>query len=1002
MNRYIHDKVASFLSQLGGLKSKRAIPLDNFKYISCDYKTTNLPPDENQEWREFLPYDVWGGKADAHAWFKGKVVLTKNDTPAELTIKTGFEGWTDSNPQFLIYVNGKITQGGDRYHTTVRFNEPGEYEIWAYAYTGMCVDDVLRFITGLNVIDKNTEKLYYDLKVPYDVLECLDKGSREYSELLHALNGVLNLVDFRKPHSEEYAASIVMALNHVDNIMYPDFNRERVSVATVGHAHIDTAWMWPLRQTKEKAQRTFATVLTLMDLYPDFTFSASQPVLYQMVKNEAPELYERIKERVEDGRWEPQGAMFVESDCVLTSGESLVRQIIYGQRFFKEEFGVTTDVLWLPDAFGFSGQLPQIIKKSNLKFFVTSKLSWSDTQKFPYDMFSWRGIDGSEIPSYFLTAQAAGSKVAGTTYNGLLTPSMVKGTDERLQQKVISDETLLAFGYGDGGGGPSKEFLENHIRMKKGITSCPTTRMTTISAFFDEMLGKYDVERLPKWTGELYLEFHRGVYTSMAKNKRNNRKSEILLRNAEIYSAMAQNMLNMPYDTDALDEAWKLVLLNQFHDILPGSSIKEVYQDSDKHYARAAEIGNGIVKNALEGLETNVKTKGGIIAYNPNSFEANSIAYLDNTPVMVDNIPALGYTVLQEIKTKCSVKTDNRRIENTYYIVEFDENYNISRIYDKEAQREVLAYGQVIRLVAFEDLPPAFDAWEINGNYADKRYEVDDVIKVEHIQEGISAGFAITRKFLNSTITQKVVLYSDNRRIDFITQADWQDSHILLKALFPLNLHSESVTCDTQFGTIQRNTYRNTLFDIAKFEFCAHKFVDMSEDDYGVAVLNDCKYGYHTWYNAIGLTLLRAPTYPNPDEDKGHHEFTYSLLPHKGNCVAGTVIHEAQVLNNPVILKAISANEAGHLPESYSFASVEEDKLILETIKKAEDGEGFIIRLYDTFNRRGTAMLNLGFAVKEAYLCNLVEENIKKLEVNDNQVAVNYKNFEIITLRVIV
>ena len=1001
MKRYLYDKVASSLSRLGSLRYKKSLPLDNFRYLPCDYKTENVPPSDKADWKEFLPYDVWGGKPDSHAWFKGVVELTAENVPAELTVKTSFEGWTDSNPQFLIYINGKMAQGGDRYHTTVRFDRPGKYEVWAYAYTGMGVDEVLRFITALHAVDVATEKLYYDLKVPFDVMECVDSNSREYLEILYALSECFNLIDFRQPHSDEYNRTIQAALKYTENILYPDFVRERQVVATVGHAHIDTAWMWPLKQTKEKAQRTFSTVLSLMKRYSNFVFSASQPVLYQMIKNEAPELYEEIKERVAEGRWEPQGAMFVEADCVISGGESLVRQIIYGQKFFKDEFDLTTDVLWLPDAFGFNGQLPQIVKKSNLKCFVTSKLSWSDSQKFPYDMFSWRGIDGSEVPAYFLTAQQAGSKLAGTTYNGLLTPSMVKGTDSRLQQKELSNETLLSFGYGDGGGGPSAEFLENYQRLNKGITGCPVTQMTSVSNFFDEMLGKYDIEYLPKWTGELYLEFHRGVYTSMAKNKRNNRKSEILFRNAEFYSVFAEKELEMPYNIDALEEGWKLILLNQFHDILPGSSIKQVYEDSDIQYAKVQQLGDMIVGDACLHIESNIDSKGGLLVYNTNSFAADGIVYVNNEPVWVRDIPSMGYAVVAKYEDKCKVKVAKFHIDSPYYRVEFDNEYNVCRIYDKENDREILEIGKSVRLVAYEDMPPAFDAWEINGNYADKMYAVNDIIAVEHFEKGISAGLKISRRFMDSTITQEITLYSNNRRIDFITEADWNDEHILLKALFPLNIHSETVVCDTQFGVTHRNTHRNSMFDIAKFEFCAHKFVDMSEDDYGVAILNDCKYGYHALYNEIGLTCLRSPTYPNPDADKGRHQFTYSILPHKGNYVAGNVVQEAILLNNPLVAKAIEVNNKGRLPASYSFITVEDNKLIVEAVKKSEDKADIIVRLYDTFNRQGKAIVNFGFDVKEVWLCDLMEENKKQLSMHNNTVQVDYKNFEIITLRII-
>ena len=570
------------------------------------------------------------------------------------------------------------------------------------------------------------------------------------------------------------------------------------------------------------------------------------------------------------------------------------------------------------------------------------------------------------------------------------------GTWARYHNKDINNEVLATCGYGDGGGGTTAEMIENGMRLEKGIPGGVSIRFDTAGAFLDKLAKKVKKTQFPKWVGELYLEYHRGTYTSMAKNKRNNRKSEFLYQFAELASVTAGLLTDAEYPKEQLDSGWELILTNQFHDIIPGSSIKEVYEQSDKDYIQIMKTGEHILSTALTEISGAVKSGGGVFVYNPLSFENSGIVSVDGVKMYAEKIPPKGWKVLNPIQTN-NIKLSENAIENKFFRIKFKDG-NIISIYDKKNKREVIKKGHSANVLqAFEDYPGCFDAWDIQSYYKEKMWLVDDVTEMRTFEDGARAGMYIKRKFLNSVIEQHICLYDDIPRIDFDTHIDWKQDHVLLKALFPVDVHADKATYDIQFGTFERPTHKNTSWDSAKFEVCAHKYADISEDGYGVSLLNDCKYGYDISGNDMCITLLKSATFPNPDADKCEHDFVYSLYPHAGNHKDGGTVRQALSLNVPMTAVEINAKETG-LPSQYSLVNIAAENVIIDTVKCAEDSDSIIVRMYETYNRRTKTNIAFGFEVQSCYISDLNENPIRELKIKNNSVELEIKPFEIVTL----
>lgn len=1046
---FIKERISKILRDLSSLIYQERAVIPYYKIREGNRPEARDVDFDDSDWTQFSSIDRWGGR-DKYFWFRIQVEIPENyrDKTVVFEVRTGREGqWDAINPQFLVYVNGETIQGLDVNHRDIILTEkavPGDkYCIALHAYSGT-VEGLVELVCSTSVLNERIEKFYYDIKVPYEVSGLLKEDDKRSIDILNYLNESINLIDFRKPLSKEFYDSIEEADKYLEREFYGKYCGESDIVATcIGHTHIDVAWLWTLAQTRQKAARSFSTVLNLMKKYPEYEFMSSQPQLYKFVKEDHPEIYAKIKEKVKEGSWEPEGAMWLEADCNLSSGESLVRQILYGKRFFKEEFGVDNKILWLPDVFGYSAALPQILKKSGVDYFMTTKISWNDTNKLPYDSFMWKGLDGTEVLTHFITARdyEENPKGHGTTYNAFINPAQIMGAWQRYQQKNLNDEVLVCFGYGDGGGGPTKEMLENARRLEKGIPGCPKVRIDKSLNFFKRLEAKVSGnKKLPKWVGELYLEYHRGTYTTMARNKKFNRKSELLYQDIEFLSTLSEKVAGGSYPKKEINKGWETILLNQFHDIIPGSSIKEVYEDSKAQYVELIDNGKELSQKAISNIVSKINLEDkSIVVFNQLGFMRSDVVRFElpdgwgnvdiydgngskltaqitkdyhnsNKYVLffAENVPAKGYKVftLKRSEADSSSGSNNigissKELSNKYFDIKLDENKNIISIYDKVNHREVLKKGERANVIqAFEDKPNTYEAWDIYIYYQEKMWEVNDVENIEVMEEGpVRGALKVTRKFLDSTIVQKIYIYNNIPRVDFETWIDWKEKDILLKAAFPVDIHSDKATYEIQYGNVERPTHWNTSWDYARFEVCAHKWADLSEDEYGVSILNDCKYGHDIKESNMRLTLLKSAVYPNPDADKEIHEFTYSLYPHSGDWRKAGTVAMAYNLNCPMYVKLEDAHK-GELPKEISFASVDKENVIIEVVKHCEDSDDIIIRVYESYNRRTKARLSLLNSIAEVKECNLLEEDIANISFEGNSFEFEIKPYEIKTFKV--
>lgn len=999
------ERAQKLLRELNNRTVVAQTAITDIKYLPCDYKTDNTLP-ELYAMQNFG--GKWGGANDTHAWFAFDIdVLSGDNIRHEVFVDSGVNGWDLSNPQFLVYVDGKIAQGLDTNHRSFVVGE-GNHTVYLYAYAGYQISPLFAADFPLEIFDYNNpltlsatlqavdicvETLANDVFVMLNTLSAINVNTKQYADILNYVNTALNMVDFVDVRLDDFGKCCKKAHTYLKNEYFVKYcKRGNTSVSCIGHTHIDVAWLWPVRQAREKAQRSFATVLALMDRYPSYKFMSSQCYLYQAVKEEAPELYERIKQRVAEGRWDVEGAMWLEADCNLISGESLVRQILYGKRFMKREFGVDSKVLWLPDVFGYSAALPQILKQSGVETFVTSKISWNDTNVLPYDMFRWKGLDGSEVFTYFLTAPADANnpKDIHTNYNAIANPVDFLRTYNRMQQKLLTNEVLMDYGYGDGGGGPTAQFIENIERMQCGAPNFPYTKFERASDFFARIRKKvYDNPELPRWTGELYLEYHRGTYTSVAKNKRNNRRAEYSLQNLEKLFVLANKLGGVEYPRKWFEEMWQMVLTNQFHDIIPGSSVTEVYNVTDREYAKLFDEAKAHYDRCMSAILPYVSKN---CVLNLCSMPLDGYVKDGEKFVYVEGAKGNAVSPVAAKPSNDSVKTSAYILENKFFRIRFDRNYDIEEIFDKRAKRNVLKAKAQLR--SYEDYANMYDAWELRNYYTEKQYDLEFVSATD-VDFGGKKGKRIVKRIGESTVTTDICLYDYVDRIDFDTTLDWQTPHLVLKTLFPLDVNAHTATCDVQFGNVARPTTCNNSWDEAKFEFCAHKYVDISEGNFGVALLNDCKYGYSARDNVLSLTLVKCSTSPSDCVDKGVHKFTYSLYPHVGDVRHCDVYKHAAMLNNPLVLVDGTA-EGGN---GVSLVSCDKDNVIVDTVKFAEDDDGVIVRLFEDNNCTTNCTLTFGLDVLNAVKCDLLENDGKTVAVRDNKISLTIKPFEIVSLK---
>ncbi len=1015
----------------------------NFEFRDGQNTIENL---QEGEWRAFDSENEFWGYPECYCWFRQTVTVPERfaGKPVIYEVTPHERGWRETNPQLILFANGELLQGLDSNHRYVQLLDcakGGEvFEIALNAYTDpFAWAGPVRMRASLKTVNKLAKRLYFDLATPLEVANLYGADDIARVKLIKTLNTACNMLEMGD--ESDVAAFDATALEACTYLKKELFSGEESGIVAscIGHTHIDVAWLWRLRQTRDKAGRSFATVLKYMEEYPEYKFMSPQAQLYDYVKQDYPQVYEGIKQRIAEGRWEAEGSMWVESDTNVISGESLVRQFLVGKRFFRQEFGVDNKIMWLPDVFGYTGALPQIIKKSGIDYFMTTKISWNEYDKVPFDTFKWQGIDGTSVLAHFATGTGVNkSHVPShfTTYNSYLSPDQVIGGWQRYSNKDLNSEYLISFGYGDGGGGPTVEMLEHGHRMAKSIEGCPRVVQQPALDFFRQLDEQVSGdEHLPTWRGELYLQFHRGTLTAQARNKRYNRKSELLFHDAETLSALALQYAGAAYPAEEILENWKLILLNQFHDIIPGSSIKSVYEDSQEQYLQVLADGEAMAQAAMQALAANIGGCGRAVVFNTLGFARDDLAFVDLPELpagqrlavydedgselpsqntydgrlcfLAKGVPAKGWKSFglsitgAPAAAQIGVTVDGKVFENAALRVAFDENYNITELLHKATGRSTAPEGALLnRLIAYEDRPFNHDAWDIKAYFREKFWYVDDVQSAEIIEAGPARTvLRIVRNFLQSVIWQDFIFYPQGERVDVDFWIDWHERNIALKADYPVDCNAGRATFDIQFGNIERVTHENTSWDYAQFEVCGHKWADLSDNGFGLSVMNDCKYGWTVKDGHIQPTLLRCATGPNEDQDREEHRFTYALYPHAGAVDQSNAAREGYGLNVP--LRAIIAEPGeGALPASFGLVAADDANVIIETVKKAEDSDALIVRLYETWNRRTATTLRFGGTIAEAAECDLMEENDVALPFEGAELPLVFKPFEIKTVKV--
>ena len=1036
-SEYAIKRLELRLYELSTFRLLKKIDIDNWLFSS-----------DSKDWQEVHLGDKWP-KQGFPCYFKREFYIPNEWKGLSVALQL----WVDG--EGIVYINNKPIGGLDPNHREFKLlerSDGGEHfyvliEAVPRGPFGSHLGENRLSQASIVAVDEGVEASLFDLLAVLDAAKNLPEENELRGFLIRALDEALSSVRFLS-NTEEYlriAAENPFAQKMIFRVWNPPIpklpeivNPEEVrtsiikakeklsllieeikkkyppvgNITLTGHSHIDLAWLWPMAETRRKIRRTTSTVLSLMERYPEFRYNQSSAQVYAFLKEDEPELYERVKEKIRSGMWEPIGGMWVESDCNLTSGESLVRQTLYAQKFFEKEFGKRCKVAWLPDAFGFTWTLPQILKKAGLDYFLTTKINWNETNKFPYDLFYWQALDGTRVIAHsFLNP--------GQGYNGDIRALDLLGTWQNYREKTLYYNTLLSFGYGDGGGGPTLEMLEMYKRFRN-FPGYPNLKMGIVEEYFENA----PKDGLPLWDGELYLELHRGTYTTQARMKKANRLAEHLLYTSEVLSTISY-LLGRKHHQEELTSNWQKVLRNQFHDILPGSSIKEVYEDALRELKEVEDSSRVAIENALEDITSEIKlNREGIVIFNPNSFP-RALCYIGNIPyssvelpdgraIKVQRlfngeglvyspdieVPPVGYLVLYSSNKD---RGDNKLtitsalLENEKVKVKIGEDGTIISFLDKLTNREIFS-DRGNQIWAYSDRPRDWDAWDVSPDYERYGEEVKDVEYISVLEKGPSRGVVeIKKRYRDSIILQRYILYQDNPRLDIETEIDWHERRILLKALFPIDVRSSYATYEIAYGNIQRPTHKNTSWDSARFEVPGHRWVDLSEGNYGVSLLNDGKYGYSANENTIGISLLRSPIFPDFLADEGKHMFTYSILPHQ-NDWRNSTIKEAISLNTPLIGINVSAKD-GSLNGKGSFLEIDNSNVILGALKKAEDDDAIVARFYEAYGFRGKVKIRCNFDIKRVAETNLLEDEIIQIEPVNNEIEVFFKPYEIKTLK---
>ncbi len=1005
--------------------------------VEAAFTMEHLTPEEalQQSFIPISPGTAWGHTWE-YCWLHGNVTLPAEAEGRRIVMDLNTGGET------TVFVNGKsFGTYRDSWVTvphhfiednflTVSGHSGENYDILLEAYAGhyypqseamqACAtgpvlpgtytdpkEHSFRTVLGnltFGIWNEDAYQLYMDLETLRLLIDEVDPESLRADRLASALEQATLAADFEQPMEErirsyrEARQILKPALAAVNGTTAPQFY-------AIGNAHLDLAWLWPMAETRRKTSRTFAAQLRLIEEYPEYKFIQSQPAGYVMCRENYPELYERIKAAAKKGQWIAEGAMWVEPDTNMTSGESLIRQLIHGKRFFKEEFGIDSVLLWLPDTFGYSAALPQILKGCGVRYLVTQKIFWSynEGDRFPYHYFTWQGADGSCVDSFL-----------PTDYTYKTDPKQICGIWKSRVQKRGLEAFLMPFGYGDGGGGPSRDYIE-FLRRERDLEGMPRVRTESPLQFFEDMEASGGPQHT--YVGELYFSAHRGVFTSQAAIKRGNRKAEIALREAEMWGSLA-GIHGADYPLTRMDAAWKRLLLNQFHDILPGSSIGKVYEDARKDHAWIINEAEDVKNSALSRLVHGE----GMAVFNSLSFERSGLVSLpevfaegavtvDGTDVPVQrteegllgmvHVPACGAVSLQPkaVQPKNAVRAwkdgENIILENETVRAVVSSRGEVTSFMDKQSGREFAA-GPMNRLLMYKDVPRKFDAWDIDSNYILQPVALDEPVTVT-VREagGLRASVHISRSVQHSFFEQDIILTAGSHRLDFVTHMKWQELHRLLKVEFPVNVQAEEGINEIQFGYMKHPTHRSRLYDIDRYEVCNQRYSALCDESHGAAVLNDCKYGISMNGNALQLTLLRAAASPEMRADNGEHSFTYAFTAWEGSFLESPVVNEAYDLNVP--LQTVHGN-----CEAFSAFETDRKNIFIDTVKPAEDGSrDLIVRLYEAKRADTVSSLKINIPVRSVFLCDMLENEKEELNPEDPAgITLHFHPFEVKTIRI--
>jgi len=975
-------------------------------------------------WRPIEVGETWGGP-DMSALFRCSAKMPERFKGKKVVLKLYFGG------DGLLNLDGKPYHGLDPFRDTVPLTESAtgeetyDFEVESYIFWHFGESEVKTFESShFAVMDSEMNDIYWDFRAAYNVMVIPNQDPELFEFLKAGMAEAISFIDQNETSAERFRANArkARAVLH-ERIYNTDRFKEHGLLHLCGNSHLDVVFLWTHAEFARKLGRTHASTLRLMEQYPDYIFSQSQPLMYQEMKNLYPTMYEEVKQRVKEGRWEVIGAFWVEPDCNLISGESFVRQILYGVQFIESEFGITPHTCWCPDVFGNAWTMPQILARSGLKYFVTHKMVvWNDTNPWRKNTFWWQGPDGTRILSL----------VPPTHFIGTIEPDHMGAHWGNFSDKGTIGESLYNFGWGDGGGGPDPEMLEYQKRYMDfpGVTPA---KPITIEGALESIARKAEKTNLPVVNDELYLEEHRGVHTTKARLKKLNRRSEFLFRDAELWSSFA----SLPYPREELTAGWKDVLNNQFHDSLPGSHITPVYYDLLETYDRTMALGNEVRANALQEIASRIATQGdgqAVVIFNPLAQQRDTVVTLgypeqelhvlnaDGAEVphqfitdyetgkrvlafAASALPPVGYAVYRIVAGRgtaafANIAVTARSLENANLRIEINEAGEIVSLVDKISGQECLdaeSKGNVLKL--YEDVPGKYEAWDIAPSYTNVEFPLGDAV-VEVVEAGpLRSAIQVSRKFFNSRLVQRIVLTRDAKRVDFETWVDWHEQQKLLKVRFNTNVTTRFATYDIPYGNIERSCYRNNSFDEAKFEVPAHQWMDISQPDHGLSLLNNCKYGHEAFGKMIALTLLRGPLNPDPQSDQEEHWFTYALYPHGATWREAQTIQQALDLNDPAVAVLVE-NHDGSLPPVSSFLGINTDRVTLEAVKKAEHSDHLIVRVVERHGAQGNVALTFPASLQEATECNLLEREDTPATFTGSQLEFLIKPYEIRTFKV--